>query len=152
VPLTSLFSRAQLEGMFQNLERLGTQYGIEFSGASMLPNSRLALKAGEFARENGRFDPFHEKMLHSYFAEGKNIGDIDVVQDITVKVGLDADELHRALEQKRYDEALMRARQEAAGHFIHAVPTFLIEGSRPIIGIQSLDLFRDTLKKYGKTE
>ncbi len=136
--------------MFQNLERLGNQYGIEFSGASMLPNSRLALKAGEFARENERFDPFHEEMLHSYFAEGKNIGDIDVVQDIMVKVGLDVDELLHALEEKRYDEALMRARQEAARYFVHAVPTFLIEESKPIVGIQSLDLFRDTLRKYGK--
>lgn len=138
--------------MFQNLERLGNQYGIEFNRASMLPNSRLALKAGEFARENGRFDPFHEEMLHSYFAEGKNIGDIDVVRDITVKVGLDVDELFRALEQKRYDEALMRARQEAARYFIHAVPTFLIEESRPIIGIQSIDLFRETLRKYVKSK
>lgn len=114
----------------------------------MLPNSRLALKAGEFARENGRFDPFHEEMFHSYFAEGKNIGDIDIVQDIMVRVGLDVDGLLRALEQKRYDEALMLARQEAARYFVHAVPTFLIEDSRPIVGIQSLDLFRDTLKKY----
>ena len=152
MPLTSLFSVDRLEGMFQNLERMGDQYGIQFSRASMLPNSRLALKAGEFAREKGRFDFFHEEVFHSYFVDGKNIGDIDVVQDIMLRVGLDADELLRSLEQKRYDEALMQARQDAAGYFVHAVPTFLIEDSRPIVGIQSIDLFRDTLKKYVEPE
>jgi predicted DsbA family dithiol-disulfide isomerase len=137
-----------MEGMSQNLQRLGAQYDIQFSGTEMLSNSRLALKAAEFAREEGRFDFFHGEMFHSYFAEGKDIGDIDVVRSIAERVGLSVDGLLTALEQKRYDEVLMRARQEAAGHFIHAVPTFLIEESRPIVGIQSLDLFRETLRKY----
>ena len=40
----------------------------------VLANSRLALQAAEFARENGRGDTFDERVFRAYFSEGLNIG------------------------------------------------------------------------------
>ncbi|MDY6835165.1 MAG: hypothetical protein SVY53_10245, partial [Chloroflexota bacterium] len=78
ISISTLFPPEALDAMLQKLRNMGTPFGITFSQMSLLPNSRMAIEASEFARDNDRFDEFHEEVFRSFFAHGRDIGDIDV--------------------------------------------------------------------------
>jgi predicted DsbA family dithiol-disulfide isomerase len=92
---------------------------------SFLANSRPAHEASEFAREGGRFEPFHRAVFRAYFEEGENIGDVDVLCRLADACGLDGAALREALAGGRYahdvDEKVAWARQRG----VAGVPTFI---------------------------
>jgi len=148
VLLADRFRGANLEGMFANLRRAGAPYGIEFGEVSLLSNSRLALLAGEFARDLGRFHEFHGLVFEAYFNQGLDIGDVDVLLDLVGRAGLDPEACKADLSEKRYHSRLEAARNEALERAINAVPAFFIgnEGIR-IVGAQPIENFRQALAK-----
>ncbi len=135
------------EEMYRDLRMKGAQFGIEFGNVTLLANSKLALQAAEYARDQGKFDEFHEALLRSYFTELQDIGNSDVLGTIAGKVGLDAKELQTALQQQRYAAQLHRSAQEAYEFGITAVPVFIIEQHYSIVGAQPLEVFKAKLRQ-----
>ncbi|MDY6835164.1 MAG: DsbA family protein, partial [Chloroflexota bacterium] len=110
--------------------------------------SRMAIEASEFARDNDRFDEFHEEVFRSFFAHGRDIGDIDVLTEVAEGVGLDSNRLKKELGGKKYAERLELVRIETIKDGVTAAPTFIIEGSEHIVGAQPLDVFRQALSRH----
>lgn len=147
VLLFERFPEAVLNRIFQNIRAAGTSLGIRFGELSLLSNSRPALEASEYARDQGHYDSFHAKVFHAYFTDTRDIGSLDVLLDLARADGLDTDELKTALEERQYASRLNEALAEARQLGITAVPTFIIDGGERIIGAQSLDVFREKLRK-----
>ncbi len=134
--------------MYKNLRLSGAQFGITFAQVRLLSNSRTALEAGEFARDHGKFDLFHEQVFQSYFTENRDIGNLDVIMEIAKDCGLNSDELKQALRGKKYLPRLKKISLEAHKNNINSAPTFIIENKLAIIGAQPTEVFRDALKKF----
>lgn len=90
----------------------------------VLANSRLALQAAEFARENGGGEAFDDLVYRAHFCEGLNIGLQDVLGDLATVVGLGRSELDRALESQRYAARLERDSQLAISAASAGCPPF----------------------------
>ena len=60
--------------VWAHIQELAEAAGVMMKAPDVLANSRLALQAAEFARENGRGDTFDERVFRAYFSEGLNIG------------------------------------------------------------------------------
>jgi predicted DsbA family dithiol-disulfide isomerase len=98
--------------MYDQLRHRGKEFGIVFGNRTLLPNSRLALEAAEYARDMGKYESFHETMFRFYFTETYDIGDTDVIKSVAVEIGLDTDDMMKAISEKRYRPRLIQARQE----------------------------------------
>ncbi len=146
-PLNELFRQADIDRMMEHLRTMGAPFGIIFADRPFLSNSRLALIAAEFAREQGRLQPVHEAIFSAYFSQGLDIGDIDVLSDVVRQAGLDAEAFKNAARGSTYVSRLQAAQLEAARAGVTGVPTFVIAGKRTIVGAQPLDVFRKALKK-----
>ncbi len=146
-PLNELFQQADIDRMMEHLRTMGAPFGIIFADRSFLSNSRLALIAAEFAREQGRLQPVHEAIFSAYFSQGLDIGDLDVLADIIRKVGLDTEAFNNAVRGSTYASRLLAAQQEAARAGVTGVPTFVIASERKIVGAQPIDVFRKALRK-----
>jgi predicted DsbA family dithiol-disulfide isomerase len=146
MPLMKMFPRADVESMTKRLNSMGAPFSITFRKIVNISNSRLSLEAGEFAREQGRFDQFHHAVFQAYFSQGKDIGSIEILKQIGKEAGLDADALGKALETGKYRRVLEEAKEEASRLGITAAPTFLFNEKDRIVGAQSLDVFRERLK------
>ena len=131
--------------MIRHLNQLGSQVGITFNEITRLPNSRMALEAAEYAREQGKFDAFHQALFESYFVRGENIGDSKVLREIAGEMGLDEGAMEHALLDGIYVPVLRQVKQEAAQLGVTAAPTFIIEGRERIVGAQPLEVFRKLL-------
>ena len=132
--------------MTRHLRIAGAPFGITFADRPFLSNSRYALMAAEFAREQGRFQEFHSATFSAYFSLGLDIGDLDVLTQLAGSAGLDPDAMKQAVQAGKYVSRLEQVRQEAGVLGITGVPAFSIGDREPIVGAQPLDVFRKALR------
>lgn len=71
------------------------------------PRSRKAFEAAAFAAEHGLFDAMHQALFQAFFEEGRDIGQLDVLTTIGTAAGLPPEPLRAALEDGRYQEAVL---------------------------------------------
>ena len=131
--------------MYEALRQKGRGLGVSFGDLTLLANSRLAMQASEFARDQGKFAAFHEALFHAYFTELRDIGDMEVITDIARQVTLDTRELEAALHENRYLPRLQAVTEEARRLNITAAPTFLVNGQFKIVGALPIETFRSSL-------
>ncbi|MHB1132837.1 MAG: DsbA family oxidoreductase [Chloroflexota bacterium] len=132
-------------------ERLAREAGLPLSSAPRrLANSRLALEASEWAREQNLAagEAFHRGVFADYFAEGRNIGDVEVLLGRATQVGLDAGLLRRVLAERRYKNTVQFQVEAARQAGVTAVPTFVAGGAR-VVGAQPLARLRWLLGAAG---
>jgi predicted DsbA family dithiol-disulfide isomerase len=121
------------------------ELGLPFAPGPLLSNSRLAVEAAEFARDAGKHPDFHRAVLAAYFAEGEDIGDVEVLARVAEQVAVDSAGLREALANGAYAGRRRAVEQEAHGLGITGVPTYFFAGGPRVVGAQPLDYFRRVL-------
>jgi predicted DsbA family dithiol-disulfide isomerase len=140
---------------YDQLRALATDAGLAFERPPVVANSHRALEAAELARAHGAFDAMHRALFHAYFAEGRNIGDIDVLVEVAVACGLGRDVLREAIESQRYAGVIDQRTAQAREAGITSTPTFIfIDGDRrfPLPGCQDYPVFENVARRFGARE
>ncbi|MCL4441756.1 MAG: DsbA family protein, partial [Firmicutes bacterium] len=114
----------------------------------LMSNSRLALEATEFARDKGGFDDLHNLFFKAYFQEGKDLGSMETVLEVSGKAGLDTVALREALAKGVYRGRLQEARERGMKYQVTGLPTFIFNGEKKIVGAQQYDVFVNAVKQY----
>jgi predicted DsbA family dithiol-disulfide isomerase len=152
IPMERVLGRGRHTSEY--LARLGdaaARAGIHMKPRALLPNSRPALEAAEFAREAGRFQPLHRALFRAYFEDGEDIGDEGVLARLAGDCGLDPDGLAAALRERRYDKLVDEKVRWAYQQNLGGVPAFIFyppgsprEGDGfVLVGAQEYDVFKD---------
>jgi predicted DsbA family dithiol-disulfide isomerase len=136
--------------MHEHLQEMGQQHGIEFNPQAHLSNSRMALEAGEYAKEKGRFHDFHTAVFRAYFTDGTAIGDLEELLNLAEAVGMDREDLREVLAEKKYAQNLRDTQKEARKYGINSAPTFIINNRYKIVGAQPLEEFRKALTQISQ--
>ena len=126
----------EMNGFPPNLNERADEMGLKLKRSPIVPCSRLALEAAEYAKEQGKFDQFHLAVFKAYWEEAKNIGLMSVIREIVQECGLDADEVERCLDEGRYTQSIKAQSEEAKQSGINGIPAyvvggFLMEGVQP---------------------
>ena len=140
------FRPEDIKRIMEHLRTMGAPFGITFVDRPLLSNSRLALQAAEFAREQDLFDPFHTALFAAYFSHGLDIGNIDVLAMIAKDAGLDEEAMKRDLQDGKHLPRLEAMKEEAAVRGVNGVPAFFIGDKKSVVGAQPLDVFRKALR------
>lgn len=138
--------RAQRTGP---MREMAAAAGLSMVDNDWVSNSLPALQAAEFAREHGDFDAFHHAVFEAYWAEGKDIGKIEVLKEIAEAVGLDAEALAAAVEDGRYLDQVMADYELAQRIGFSGVPAFIL-GNRAIVGAQPYEVFEQVMTMLGR--
>jgi predicted DsbA family dithiol-disulfide isomerase len=142
--------RVYPEGYLDNMRRMAAEGGIEMKRPPLIPNTRKAHEATEFAREHGSNQTlldFHRAVFQAYWTDERNIGDLDVLSDVAESCGLDPAALRAALDDGRYAPAVEDQMQWARAAGITGVPTIIYEGRFAIVGAQDYDVFLDVARR-----
>ncbi|GAA3624389.1 protein disulfide isomerase FrnE [Microbacterium awajiense] len=100
-----------------------------------------------YAKERGRQSEMKEALLQAYFVDGGHVGRIAELADLAATVGLDRDDVVRALESRRYADAVAADVAQAAAYGINGVPFYVFEGRYGVSGAQAGEVFADVLAK-----
>jgi predicted DsbA family dithiol-disulfide isomerase len=138
------FPKGYLEMAFSNAIRLADEDGLTLKFSDKLPNSRLALYISEYARKKGKFGEFHKLVLDTYWLEGKDIGDKNLLLSLAESVGLDKEEIKNYLDTDVPLKVVEQSLKDIRRYGLNGVPAFIIE-DRLIFGAQPYDVFKKVI-------
>jgi predicted DsbA family dithiol-disulfide isomerase len=117
------------------LARLAEEAGLWLRCPSIQPNSHLALLGLFFAKENHRFQEYHDAVFDALWNNDENIGQLNTLGRIMEKVGLNQKAFRSSLEngEDGLERRLAESEQDAIKDNVELAPTYLCGGKR-IIG------------------
>ena len=105
---------------------MAQERGMTLRLPPLQPRSRKAMEAAVFAHEHGRFDAVHEAIFRAFFVDGRDIGEVEVLQEIGQAAGLPAHLLREALDEQRYRPQVLEDEQIAHNCGLSGVPMMLL--------------------------
>lgn len=137
----------QWQLMMDNLQRMASEDGISFGDHRITTNSHKALLLAEAAKEEGReiFYKLNENLYQAYFVDGKNIGDVVVLEAIAKKSGVNKETIRFAWQGGKYEEVLNKNLLNAVALNVTGTPTFFF-GKNKLTGAVPEAALRDAAK------
>jgi predicted DsbA family dithiol-disulfide isomerase len=89
----------------------------------------------------------HQALFRAYFTDNDDVADHGVLAGLAGEVGLDRDAAAEVLGTDAYADTVLAEEAAARDQEIHAVPTFLVEGSWAIPGAQDVHTFTTLLRR-----
>jgi predicted DsbA family dithiol-disulfide isomerase len=126
------------------------KYGIPMADERPIfrPRTRPLLKAGEYAKTQGKFKAFQSTVFEAYYARAEDIRSEKIICTLGEKVGLDRGSLLDAMLSNRYESAIEKYRREAEQDRIFGVPTYKI-GPIIIWGRDPIQELRKAIEAMG---
>src|SRR5207247_11067938 len=113
IPRDVYFGRGRSLQMRSYLESVAESVGLTMRQRDVIINSRRALGAAEFAREQGRFEEMHHALFKAQWEGGGKLEDVEDLVRIGGEVGPDPDQLRSAIVDDRFAEAIDENRRLA---------------------------------------
>ena len=148
-PRNEVLPAAYMARAQEGVNRMGAAVGLHLALHERLINSRPALQAAEFAREQGRFDAMHNELFKAYWHEGKDVSDIAVLREVASTAGVDVPGMEAAIASDRFGDYLDARRAEAEELGINGIPAHVIADRYLVMGAQPYDLFERVMAKVG---
>jgi predicted DsbA family dithiol-disulfide isomerase len=93
-----------------------------------------------------------ERLFHAYFTEIKHVGDVKILIDLAVEVGLNQKDVQSMFNSDDYQAEVRAQEQDAQQIGITGVPFFVINRKYAISGAQSPQIFLNTIEKVWQEE
>jgi len=115
----------------------------------IVPNTRSALRLTELARDLGRHEQMHDRLMDAYWDQSQNIGDPDVLRALAAELELPDDEVNGVLGGERYRDRVAASTQQAVSIGANAVPAFLLDRRLLVLGAQPEETFERAFEQLG---
>ena len=123
------------------LRTYAEQAGLAMRRPPLTPYTMYSLEATEYAQQKGQFDAFHLAAYRAFWEEGKDLGDMRVIEELAVKCDLDWVELSERLESGYHRNTIIAQHQEAIDLGIRGIPAFFM-GNVLFTGAQPYEIFK----------
>jgi predicted DsbA family dithiol-disulfide isomerase len=111
------------------------------------PRSRRAHEAARWAREQGRFDAYHEAVFRAFFERGEDIGDVAVLSALADGLGLDGEALRRALDSREHLPGVLEDERQAEALGLRGVPAIVANRRAALSGVQPVENLRQLVAR-----
>lgn len=88
------------------------------------PMTYLAFEGAVLAEKSGKHEAWSDRVYRAYWVEGRDIGQIDVLCALAADIGLNADEMRQALENRTYADDVKTAIQNTLDTYHRAACRF----------------------------
>ncbi len=131
--------RAQVEAIWARIRAAGREEGIDyaFEKIRLRANTLNAHRLIHWAQQQGDADRLVERLFVAQFQRGEDVGDAAELARIAAECGYDAAAVQAYLASDRDTQAVRELEQRARDEGITAVPTFVTDGRRAIVGAES---------------
>ena len=116
------------------------QDGLDYNpNPDVVPNSFDALRLTELARDLGRHEEVHGRLMDAYWRDGVDIGDRNELTHLLHD--LPADDVERVLASDEYRDRVHASTAQAQSVGINGIPAWLIDGRLLVPGAQPREVF-----------
>ena len=128
------------------VQRMAKEAGLVMNRPSIVPSTRLALEATEYAKQHGVGEAFHMAAYDAYWREGVDLGKVENLRPIGESVGLDWSDLSTHLDQRTHRESVEQQYEEARGVGVTGIPAYVL-GRFFFTGAQPYELFKQVAER-----
>lgn len=130
----------------QDLRRWTKKLGIPMNPPPITTDPTRAGAASLLAEQQGKLKTYIIEVMRAEWAEGRDIGDLDVLADVAVRIGMDPNEVKAAADNPDNLKKLDSNAEDASQKGIFGVPSFIV-GDEFFWGNDRLDFLEDHLKE-----
>lgn len=130
----------------QDMRRFARRLGIPVTPPPVTTDPTRAAAISLLAEDEGVLRPWIVEAMRAEWAEGRDIGQEDVLRDVCARVGLDGDAAMAAADDPARLKVLEGYAEEAKAAGAFGVPTFVI-GEDIFWGQDRIDFLRDHLRE-----
>jgi predicted DsbA family dithiol-disulfide isomerase len=131
--------------MRSRLDDVAAEVGLVMQQRDVIINSKRALGAAEFAREQGKFDEMHHALFKAHWEGTGKLEDVGDLVRIGEGVGLNPVELRLAIEEDKYEAILDDSRRQAESVGINAIPAHIFGRRYLVVGAVPYEAFAQVL-------
>jgi predicted DsbA family dithiol-disulfide isomerase len=147
IPRDAYFGRARSLQVHSYLQTVAEQVGLKMETRDVIINSRRALGAAEFAREQGKYEEMHHALFKAHWEQTARLEDVDDLVRVGTEVGLDPAELRSAIEEGRYEDVIDENRQIATSAGINAIPAHVFGQRYLVMGAQPYEVLKQVVDR-----
>ena len=118
------------------MSALMTEENLAYGNRSHTFNSRLAQELAKWGESFPEGEALNLKLFEAYFAEGRNLAELEVLLDVTEAVGLPLEIAEEVIRQRSFRDAVDTDWKRAHELGVTGVPTF-VSGNRGLVGAQT---------------
>jgi predicted DsbA family dithiol-disulfide isomerase len=142
--------RAELLARYGDFnERLRARFaeeGLEYNpNPNVIPNSFDALRLTELARDLGRHDEIHDRLMDAYWRDAVDLGDRDELRRLLPD--LPAGDVERVLTSDELSDRVLASTAQAQSVGINGIPAWVIDGKLLIPGAQPREVFEHAFEQ-----
>ena len=146
-----------LAAMHSQMAELMRNAGLPYGERTHTYNSRLAQELGKWVDRDLGIEAIHDALYRAYFADGRNIGDLDVLVNVAQSVGVAPDATRDMLVQRRARAAVDADWERSRHSGVTSVPTFVaarqsVVGSQPYEALEALVRAAGAQARQGNAE
>ena len=141
-------ARGKLPIARQDVRRWCRRLGIPFSPPPLTTDPTRAGAGSLLAEQHGRLRQYVVAVMHAEWGEGRDIGQIEVLQDAGRRAGLDPAALTAAVDDPALRARLGEHMQQAQAVGVFGVPSFVV-GEEIFWGNDRLDFLAEHLAVLG---
>lgn len=138
----------QVEQMLAQMTQVAADEGLAYDFDAL--RHTKTLKAHELlhhAKAQGKQIEMKERLLKAYFEEGRHLGRVAELAALAAEVGLDPEQVTRALEAGEHAADVAADIDQARAYGINGVPFYVIGGKYGVSGAQTPEAFVSVLEK-----
>ncbi|WP_027124700.1 DsbA family oxidoreductase [Gelidibacter mesophilus] len=141
-------NKDQINQMFSNATAMAKEVGIEFNlNDAVVANSFNAHKLMHAAKKINKQNEAKELLLKAHFTDGKNIDDLKVLVAIGERLGFEATDLEKQLNDTALDKKVAEDQIQAKEIGVTGVPFFVFNNKHALSGAQPEEVFLEALEK-----
>lgn len=146
-------TREHMKALQDDISRRAEQDGLKFNYDTAKPtNTFNAHRLLQYAMQFGKGDDVMERLYQAYFTDSLYLDDLNILVDLAVQSGLDADDTAAMLASDRFKDEVRADGVAAKRAGIHGVPYFVINDKYAISGAQPAEVFVEALQQAWKEE
>lgn len=141
-------SRQQATQMLSHATNMAKEIGLNFDfDKAILANSFNAHRLIQMAKSKDLGDEIEEALFKAHFADGVNIDDTESLIEIGVSIGMDSEEVRKAMESDAFDYEVRQDQLDARNIGVQGVPFFVFNNKYAVSGAQPPAAFLETIEK-----
>ena len=132
------------------LERRFAEEGLAYNpNPQVVPNTMKALRLTELAREQGRHDAFHDRLMDAYWSDGVDLGDDAELRRLAHDLA--AEDVERVLSGDDYRDRVHASTAQAQSIGVNGIPAWLLDGRLLVPGAQPREVFERAFAQLAAT-
>ncbi|WP_103256119.1 DsbA family oxidoreductase [Tabrizicola aquatica] len=146
--------KARVDAIHERLREVARAAGVDLNPDTpqLMPNTLNAHRLIHWAGIEGRQQPVVDALMRAYWAEGRDIGDLDTLAAIAGEQGMDAAATLRLLHSDADAEDIAARDADARAKGVNSVPTFLIAQQYVVSGAQPPELWSQVIQDLAKLD